>query len=239
MRTIDLRGTRSDGAGLLPRAPRDRVDAARAVAAEVCAAVRDRGDDAVREYAARFDGLPPDVPLEIAPEEAKAALAALPAGLHDALTKAAAQVRWFHEQARPADWQAEHDGARMGVRHRPVRRAGVYVPGGRAAYPSTVLMTVIPAQVAGVEEVCVCTPPGRDGSVNPAILAATALVGADRVFRIGGAQAIAALAYGTQTVPRCPKVVGPGNLYVAEAKAHVAARAPPASTRSPASPRSW
>lgn len=223
MRTIDLRGSRADGAGLLPRAPRDRVAEARAVAAEVCAAVRDRGDAAVAEYAARFDGLPAGTDHEVPADEAKAALAALPPALHEALTQAAAQVRWFHEHARPADWEAERDGARMGVRHRPVRRAGVYVPGGRAAYPSTVLMTVIPAQVAGVEEIVVCTPPGRDGTVNPTILAAAALVGADRVFRIGGAQAIAALAYGTQTVPRCPKVVGPGNLYVAEAKAHVAA----------------
>ncbi|MDQ3973667.1 MAG: histidinol dehydrogenase, partial [Actinomycetota bacterium] len=129
----------------------------------------------------------------------------------------------FHERARPRDWLEERGGARLGVRHRPLRRVGVYVPGGRAAYPSTVLMTVVPARVAGVDEVVLCTPADRHGRVNPAVLAAAALTGADRILRIGGAQAVAAMAYGTATVPRCDKVAGPGNVYVTEAKRLVAA----------------
>ena len=221
IRRIDLRGDRSDSSDRLPRAPRDAVRAAREAVDEVVAAVRVEGDAAVARFTARFDGWL-GTAFEVPPEEAKAALAELPADLHDALRRAAEQVRWFHERSRPRDWSAERDGAVMGVRHRPLRRVGVYVPGGRAAYPSTVLMTVVPAKVAGVDEVVVCTPPGADGEVNRTILAATALVGADRVFRIGGAQAVAAMAFGTESVPRCDKVVGPGNVFVAQAKAAVA-----------------
>lgn len=222
LRTIDLRG-RAPTAELLPRAPADTLDEARATVAGVLDDVRDRGDAAVAELTARFDGWRGDA-WEVSRDQLDAAFARLDPALRAALETAAHQVRWFHERSRPADWSESYRGTELGVRWSPVARAGMYVPGGRAAYPSTVLMTVIPARVAGVEEVVVCTPPGRDGEVHAAILAACALVGADRVFRIGGAQAIAALAYGTESVPACDKIVGPGNVYVAEAKAQVAAR---------------
>ena len=227
LRTIDLRGDRADPSARLPRAAAETVAAARATAAEVLDAVRDEGDAAVRRYAARFDLWTPaddGADLEVPPEEAKDALEALAPPLRAALERAVEQVRWFHERARPVDWREQRDGAVLGVVHRPLRRVGVYVPGGRGAYPSTVLMTVVPARVAGVDEVVLCTPPGRDGRVDTTILAAAALAGADRILRIGGAQAIAAMAYGTETVPRCAKIVGPGNVFVAEAKAAAAGR---------------
>ena len=200
----------------------DTVTEVRDSVADIIAVVRSRGDAAVGELTARFDGWRGDR-WEVSAVERAAALAALDPPLRTALERAAEKVRWFHEQALPADWYADHDGARLGLVFRPLRRVGVYVPGGLGAYPSTVLMTVVPARVAGVDEVVVCTPPGPDGAVNPTILAAAELTGADRVLRIGGAQAVAAMAYGTGTVPRCDKVVGPGNAYVAEAKVQVAA----------------
>ena len=218
---VDLRGDRSDPTGRLPRAPAATVDAARATVREILDAVRARGDEAVAEYTRAHDGWEGGA-LDVGLDDAKAALESLDPALRSALERAAEQVRWFHEQARPRDWTEQRDGAVLGVRHRPLRRVGVYVPGGRGAYPSTVLMTVVPARVAGVDEVVLCTPPGADGEVNQAILAAAALVGVDRILRIGGAQAIGAMAYGTATVPRCDKVVGPGNVFVSEAKRMVA-----------------
>ena len=219
--TIDLRGDRSDPTSKLPRAAKTTVDAARASVRSILDAVKERGDEAVAEFSREHDGWTGGE-LEISLDEAKAALDALDPTLRAALERAAEQVRWFHEQARPRDWTAERGGAVLGVRHRPLRRVGVYVPGGRGAYPSTVLMTVVPARVAGVDEVVLCTPPGADGQVNQSILAAAVLAGADRIFRIGGAQAVASLAYGTASVPRCDKVVGPGNVFVSEAKRMVA-----------------
>jgi histidinol dehydrogenase len=219
--TIDLRGDRSDPTSRLPRAAAATVAAARSSVQQILADVKASGDAAVARYTAEHDGWSGGA-LEIDVAEAKAALEALDPSLRSALERAAEQVRWFHEQSRPRDWTAERGGAVLGVRHRPLRRVGVYVPGGRGAYPSTVLMTVVPARVAGVDEVVLCTPPGADGKVNRTILAAAALAGADRIFRIGGAQAVAAMAYGTASVPRCDKVVGPGNVYVAEAKRMVA-----------------
>lgn len=219
---VDLRGDRSDAGARLPRAAAETVDAARRSVREIVATVRTDGDAAVARWTREFDGWDGG-PLEVPAEEARAALAALDPTLRGALGRAVEQIRWFHERARPRDWLEERDGARLGVRHRPLRRVGVYAPGGRAAYPSSVLMTVVPAKVAGVGEVVLCTPPGRDGEVNPTILAAAELAGADRILRIGGAQAVAAMAYGTETVPPCDKVVGPGNVYVAEAKRLVAA----------------
>ncbi len=219
---LDLRGDRSDPRDRLPR-PRVDLAAARAGVDEILAAVAARGDAALRELTARFDDVDVDdvyVPADVLAE----ALAALPPELRAALERAADQVRWFHERARPRDWSETRDGARMGQWHRPVERAGVYVPGGKAAYPSTVLMTVVPAQVAGVDDIVLCTPPtGGDGHPNRTILAAAALLGVDRVVRIGGAQAIAAMAYGTESVPPCDMVVGPGNLYVSLAKQRLAA----------------
>lgn len=221
LRRIDLRDG-SGAASQLPRAGGQSVEEARQRVRAILDAVRAEGDEAVTRFAQRFDGWIGG-PLEIDEAQAKAALNSLTPALRDALERAADQIRWFHEQARPPDWRAERGGAVLGVTYAPLQRVGVYVPGGRAAYPSTVLMTVVPAKVAGVGEVVLCTPPGVYGRVNHTILAAAALAGADRVFRIGGAQAIAAMAYGTGTVPRCDKVVGPGNVYVAEAKRLAAA----------------
>ena len=219
--TLDLRGDRSDPSSRLPRAPASTVAAARVAVRQILDAVQARGDEAVAEYTRAHDGWEGGT-LEVGLDEAKAALGALEPGLRAALERAAEQIRWFAEQSRPRDWTHERGGAVLGVRHRPLRRVGVYVPGGRGAYPSTVLMTVLPARVAGVDEVVLCTPPGPDGTVNQTILAAAALAGADRILRIGGAQAVGAMAYGTETVPRCDKIVGPGNVYVAEAKRMVA-----------------
>jgi histidinol dehydrogenase len=222
LRRIDLRGDRSDPTGRLPRPPAEALADVRATVAGVLADVRARGDDAVAEMTARFDGWGGRT-WAVEDVELKAALDGLDRGLRDALETAREQVEWFHAMSRPRDWDGEHAGARMGVRHAPLRRVGVYVPGGRAAYPSTVLMTVVPAIVAGVDEVVLCTPPGRDGRPDPTILAAAALLGVPTVLRIGGAQAVAAMAYGTAQVPAVDKVVGPGNAYVAEAKLQVAA----------------
>ena len=221
--TLDLRGDRSDPSSRLPRASAATVDAARAAVADILSAVAARGDEAVAEYTRLHDGWDGGA-LEVGLDEAKAALEDLDPVLRAALERAADQIRWFAEQSRPRDWEAQRGGAVLGVRHRPLRRVGVYVPGGRGAYPSTVLMTVVPARVAGVDDVVLCTPPGPDGAVNPAILAAAVIAGADRILRVGGAQAVAAMAYGTASVPRCEKVVGPGNVYVAEAKRMVASQ---------------
>lgn len=217
----DVREENGDLARFLPRADAATVTEVRDRVAGILTAVRERGDAAVAELTARFDGWT-GKSWEIAADQRKAAVEALDPTLGAALARAADQVRWFHRQVRPADWREEHRGARLGVGYRPVQRAGVYVPGGLAVYPSTVLMTVIPAQVAGVDEVVLCSP-ARDGRVDPTILAAAELLGVDRVFGVGGAQAVAAMAYGTETIPACDKVVGPGNAYVAEAKMQVAA----------------
>jgi histidinol dehydrogenase len=225
---LDLRGDRSDPRDRLPRPRVDLAEAREGVDATL-AAVRDRGDDALRELTSRFDGH--DLVELVVPDEVlDAALEDLEPELRSALERATDQVRWFHERAKPQDWEDVRDGARMGVWHRPVQRAGVYVPGGKAVYPSTVIMTVVPAQVAGVDELVLCTPPtgldadGRpDGWPNRTILAAARLLGVDRVVRVGGAQAIAAMAYGTASVPPCDMVVGPGNLYVSLAKQRLAA----------------
>lgn len=221
LRVVDLRGDRTDPRSRLPRAAAEKVNAAREAARRILDDVREQRDEAVCRWTLELDGWRVDR-LEIDLAEAERALAALAPDLRAALERAAEQVRWFHEQAKPRDWLERRGGAVLGVRHRPLARVGVYVPGGRAAYPSTVLMTVLPARVAGVDEVVLCTPPNARGEVNQTILAAAALAGADRVFRVGGAQAIGAMAYGTESVPRCDKIVGPGNVFVAEAKQIVA-----------------
>lgn len=220
---LDLRGDRGDPSDRLPR-PRVDLSAARSSVEEIIASVATDGDAALRALTARFDGL--DIDDLVVPDDVRrTALDGLAPSLRAALERAVEQVRWFHERAKPADWEDERDGARMGVWHRPVQRVGVYVPGGKAVYPSTVVMTVVPAQVAGVDEIVLCTPPtGRgpggepDGWPDRTILAAAELLGIDRVVRVGGAQAVAAMAHGTESVPRCDVVVGPGNLYVSLAK---------------------
>lgn len=198
----------------------ERIDQA---VTEILRAVRTRGDEAVLEYTRRFDRLEAQTmaALELPRAELEAALASLSAEQRDALQTAADRVRAYHERQRAESWSyTEADGTRLGQKVTPLDRVGLYVPGGRASYPSSVLMNAIPAKVAGVEELIMVVPtPG--GEKNPLVLAAAAITGVDRVFTIGGAQAVAALAYGTQTLPQVDKIVGPGNAYVAEAKRRV------------------
>ena len=192
-------------------------------AASILDAVRERGDAALIEYTARFDRWRPasGAALEIAPADLRAALAALPTEERAALEIAAARIRAYHERQRQESWQSTGaDGTVLGQRITPLDRAGLYVPGGTAAYPSSVLMSAVAAKVAGVPELVMVTPT-PDGHVNGPVLAAAALAGVDRVFRVGGAQAIGALAFGTQTVSAVDKIVGPGNAYVAAAKRRV------------------
>lgn len=218
----DLRGGRPYPAGRW-RAAGGAPDAVRATVADILAAVHEEGDAAVRRLTSELDGYAGPV-REISRDACKSAVDALDPALRSALERATDQVRWFHERARPADWSDRRDGAVMGVRHSPLRRVGAYVPGGLAPLVSTAVMTIVPARVAGVDEVVLASPPDADGRIPAAILAAAEIAGgADRVFALGGAQAVAAMAYGTASVPRCDKVVGPGNAYVAEAKQQVAA----------------
>ncbi|MGI8755228.1 MAG: histidinol dehydrogenase [Acidimicrobiales bacterium] len=220
LRRLDLRGAGTDLRGRLPRPPQAAegpVDAVR----EILADVRERGDDAVRDFTERFDGTRPDQ-LRVAPEALTAALEGLDANLRAALETAAAGIEHFHRHQVVADSTYERDGITVEGRHVPVDRAGCYVPGGRAIYPSTVLMTAIPARVAGVPEVVLCVPPDRTGVVPAPTLAAAAIAGVDEVYAIGGAQAIGAMAYGTESVAPVDVIVGPGNVYVAIAKREVA-----------------
>ena len=199
--------------GVSDKAVNDRVE-------EILAAVRLRGDAAVVDYTARFDGL--DVAdmtgLTLDRPRLELALERITAEQRQALEVAAERVRVYHEHQRQESWRyTEADGTVLGQKVTPLDRVGLYVPGGKASYPSSVLMNAIPAKVAGVPEVVMVVPTPR-GEINELVLAAACLAGVDRVFSIGGAQAVAALAYGTQTVPRVDKIVGPGNIYVATAK---------------------
>ncbi|CAB3624317.1 MULTISPECIES: histidinol dehydrogenase [Achromobacter] len=192
-------------------------------AAGILADVRARGDAALVEYTQRFDRMPgaSAQTLEIPKADWQAALAALPAAQRNALEAAADRVRSYHERQRAETWTyTDADGTMLGQQVTPLDRVGLYVPGGKAAYPSSVLMNAIPAKVAGVQELVMVTPT-PDGVRNPIVLAAAAIAGVDRVFAIGGAQAVGALAYGTATVPAVDKIVGPGNAYVAAAKRRV------------------
>ena len=188
--------------------------------ARILSDIRTRGDSALLEWTQRIDGV--SLPgLAVDPAEIQAAPAALPAGLWDALCLAAKRVRDFHALQPVESWTTTALGGRLGQRVTPLRRVGVYVPGGTAPLPSSLLMSAIPAQVAGVAEIVVATPPGRDGRVPPVILAAAAAVGLSTVYPLGGAQAVAALAFGTASIPRVDKIVGPGNLFVTLAKQQV------------------
>jgi len=181
--------------------------------------VRDEGDDAVLDLALRFDGADlRERGLAVSPEEFAAAIDAIPSALRLALDGLIDRVADLHRRQVPLEWWDERDGVRFGERVTPVRAAGCYVPGGRAVYPSSVAMTVTPAFVAGVQEIVVTTPPRSDGSIHPEVLYAAKQAGATRVVKTGGAQAIAALALGTASVPAVDTVVGPGNAYVTEAK---------------------
>mgnify|MGYP000712572467 FL=1 len=176
------------------------------------------GDKAVREYTIKFDGKAPDA-FEVPKEELTALTADCDPEFIATLKKAADNIRNFHERQKQQSWLTTKDnGVIMGQRIRGLKRVGLYVPGGTAAYPSSVLMNAIPAKIAGVSELIMVTPPGKDGKPNPDIMAAAAIAGVDRVFLMGGAQAVAALAYGTESVPKVDKIVGPGNIFVATAK---------------------
>ena len=184
----------------------------------ILTAVRERGDAALCEFTERFDGFRPD-PVAVPQQQLEQAWKDLPDNLRDALELAHRRISEFHQRQRPQDirMQGAH-GEQLGRRWRPVQRAGLYVPGGRAAYPSTVLMNAVPARVAGVEQVVICSPAGADGQVNPVVLAAAYLAGVHTVMRLGGAQAIAAMAFGTESVPKVDVISGPGNIYVTLAK---------------------
>ena len=220
MRTITLTGEARLQASDLQRSgalPKEIEKSAQAIVDDV----RERGDEAVREYCLRFDGACPDsflVPKELVQE----ALTKVDEQFLVALKRAHRQIRDFHEREREESWfTTRPDGTLLGVQVTAVPSAAVYVPGGRAQYPSTVLMDVVPAKVAGVERVIMLTPPQKDGSLSSYTLAAAALAGVDEVYAVGGAQAVGAAAYGTESIPQVAKIVGPGNAFVAAAKRYV------------------
>lgn len=227
---LDLRGFTGDLASVLAR-PEPGGEEPLVAVREIIADVRKRGDDALRDLTARFDGVAVD-DFRVGKGDLAAALAGLDPAFREALEFAKAQITAYHRtQLEPgglggspgvAETRHEREGIVIRNLARPVDRAGCYVPGGRAVYPSTVLMTAIPAQVAGVPEIALCVPPGPDGAVPAATLAAAALCDLDEVYRVGGAQAIAALAYGTASIAPVDVIVGPGNVYVTLAKREVA-----------------
>lgn len=182
--------------------------------------VKERGDQALFEYTEKFDQchLTADT-VEVTEEEIEEAYRLVDDSLVDVIRKALVNIRKYHEEQKRNSWfDAKPDGTILGQKITPLQRVGVYVPGGKAAYPSSVLMNIVPAKVAGVDEIIMMTPPSKDGKVTPTTLVAAHEAGADKVFKIGGAQAIGALAYGTESIPKVDKIVGPGNIYVALAK---------------------
>lgn len=200
--------SRSEAAG-------KKVDA---TVAAILENVKANGDAAVREYTLKFDGSIPET-VEVSHAQMEQLVKECDPAFLSALQKAAKNIEDFHARQKQQSWlQPRADGVMMGQRIRGLHRVGLYVPGGTAAYPSSVLMNAIPAKIAGVEELIMVTPPGKDGKPNPNIMAAALTAGVDRVFLVGGAQAVAALAYGTEAIPKVDKIVGPGNIYVATAK---------------------
>lgn len=185
---------------------------------EIIENVRENGDKAVRDYTIKFDGKAPES-SEIPTDELDSIISKCAPEYIETVKKAANNISDFHRRQLQQSWlTTKNNGVIMGQRVRGLKRVGIYVPGGTAAYPSSVLMNAIPAKIAGVEELIMCTPPQKDGTPNPNIIAAAKIAGVDRIFLMGGAQAIAALAYGTETVPKVDKIVGPGNIFVATAK---------------------
>jgi histidinol dehydrogenase len=220
---VDLRGFAGDPVARLPRATVDR-EAARATVRDIVADVRARGDEAVLELQGRFGTKPAS--LRVPRSDLDGALAACSERLAAAIGAAAERIRSYHErqaaEERAPFWRIGGDDTLVGEESRPLARVGCMVPGGVAPLPSTVLMTAIPARIAGVAEIAVCTPPAPDGRVHPATLAACAIAGVDEVYAAGGAQAVAAFAYGTATIPRVDKIVGPGSIWTTLAKHEVA-----------------
>ena len=194
------------------------------VVSDIISDVRARGDAALYDYCEKFDKVRLDA-LEVTEAEINEAFESIEPEFIETLKLAAANIRAFHEkQVRNSFVMLEHEGVVMGQKIMPIEKVGLYVPGGTAAYPSTVLMDAIPAKIACCCEIAIVTPPGRNGKVNPAILTAARIAGVTRIFKVGGAQAVAALAYGTETIPQVDKIVGPGNAFVAEAKKQVFGR---------------
>jgi histidinol dehydrogenase len=192
----------------------------REAARRIVANVRDRGDEALLEYTERFDGVRLEkirVPLE----EMKRARTTLSQEVEESFRVAVENVRLFHKHELDRPFETSRNGATTGQRVRPVKRAGIYVPGGHGAYPSTLVMAAVPAQVAGVEEIPVCVPPSRDGRISSHVLAVAGLLGLEEIYAVGGAQAVGAMAYGTESIPPVNKIVGPGNDYVTAAKLEV------------------
>ena len=204
---------------LLKRSPNNYTGYADKVQA-IIDDVRERGDEALFEMTKRFDGADLNVDnIRVTQAEIDEAYTLVDASLIEVIRKAMTNIRVYHEKQRQYGWfDTTSDGTILGQKVTPLQSTGVYVPGGKAAYPSSVLMNVIPAKVAGVEKIVMVTPPGKDGKVNPGTLVAAHEAGADEIYKVGGAQAIAALAFGTASVPKVDKIVGPGNIYVALAK---------------------
>lgn len=192
--------------------------------ADILADVKSRGDEAVLDYTRRFDGVSLET-MAVSRQEMEEAMASVEPEFLQVLNQAAQNIRAFHSrQVRNSFVLADQPGVVLGQKVTPIEKVGIYVPGGTAAYPSTVLMDAIPAKIAGCPQIVMVTPPGRDGRVPAPILAAAQIAGVDGVYKVGGAQAVAALAYGTQSIPKVDKIVGPGNAYVAEAKKQVFGR---------------
>ncbi len=204
---------------LLKRSP-DQYGAYEDQVAKILRDVRENGDEALFSYTKRFDGA--ELTKErilVTPEEIEEAYEKVPKELLDVIRKALRNIEDYHAKQKQYSWfDSKQDGSILGQKVTPLRRVGVYVPGGKAAYPSSVLMNILPAKVAGVEEILMVTPPGKDGKVTPTTLVAAHEAGAAAIYKVGGAQAIGALAYGTQSIPKVDKIVGPGNIYVALAK---------------------
>jgi histidinol dehydrogenase len=225
IRTLDALTLGADRVvAALERSPEHVAPAIHTIVDEILAGVRARGDAAVVEYTARFDRFVAATPIALAitPDEFAAGERGQASATRAALAYAAERIERYHTAALSKSWRmTDEHGSVLGQEVRPLDRVGIYIPGGRAAYPSTVLMTAIPARVAGVREIALVTPPGPDGSVDATVLAAARIAGVTEGWRIGGAQAVAALAYGTSTIRRVDKIVGPGNIYVALAKQRV------------------
>ena len=203
---------------MLKRSP-DSYPKEEAIVSDIIKDVRERGDEAVFEYTRKFDKA--DISAEnfvVTSEEEAEAYEKVDKELIEIIRRAIARIRAFHEHEKQESWFTTENGMVLGQRVTPLQRAGVYVPGGKAAYPSSVLMNVIPAQVAGVPEIIMCTPPGRDGKVTPTTLVAAKEAGVGTIYKVGGAQAIAAMAYGTESLKKVDKITGPGNIFVALAK---------------------
>ena len=203
---------------MLKRSP-DSYPQQEAAVAEILKNVRTRGDEAVFEYTKKFDGADVDSSdFIVTPEEERWAYDHVDPELIGVIRRAIDRIRSFHEKEKQKSWFTTEEGMVLGQRVTPLQRVGVYVPGGKAAYPSSVLMNVIPAQVAGVPDIVMCTPPGKDGKITSTTLVAAKEAGVGTIYKVGGAQAIAAMAYGTKSLPKVDKITGPGNIYVALAK---------------------